>query len=197
MSNSIIQLLTSDKFNGEGYSNWKSNINTILVVNDLRFVLAEECSPLPGSNTNPNVPKIYDRWVRANEKARAYILASTSNMFNKKHEVMPTAREIMASLQEMFGQPSSFVLHEAIKYVYNSCMRDGTNDREHVLDVMVHSNIAEAHGATIDETSQVSMILESLLKSFLTLQTNIVMNKIDYNLATLLIELQTYQPVMK
>ncbi|XP_038876742.1 uncharacterized protein LOC120069128 [Benincasa hispida] len=154
MSNSTIQLLAFDKFNGEGYSTWKSNINTIFVVNDLSFVLTEECPPVPSSTITRNVRDVYNRWVRENEKAQAYILASISDVLNKKHKVMPTAREIMTSLQKMFGQPSSSVTHEAIKYIYVTCMKHGTNVREHVLDVMVHFNVAEAHGAT-DEMSQI------------------------------------------
>ncbi|XP_038889257.1 uncharacterized protein LOC120079154 [Benincasa hispida] len=105
MANSIIQLLASDKFNSEGYSNWKSNINTILVVDDLRFVLMEECPLVPSSTANQNVRDIYDRWVRANEKAQSDILACISDVLYKKHEVIPTTREIMASLQEIFEQP--------------------------------------------------------------------------------------------
>ncbi|XP_038902471.1 uncharacterized protein LOC120089124 [Benincasa hispida] len=107
-------------------------------------------------NNDRNVWDIYDQWVRANEKARAYILASISDVLNKKHEVMPTAREIMALLQEMFGKPSSSIRHEAIKYVDSTRMKDWSNIREHVLDMMVHFNIAEAHGAMIDEISQMS-----------------------------------------
>ncbi|XP_038904530.1 uncharacterized protein LOC120090909 [Benincasa hispida] len=154
MSNSIIQLLGSDKFNGEGYSNWKSNITNILIVDYLRFILTEECSPLPGSNVNRNVEEIYDKWVRANEKARVYILVSISNVINKKHEAMVTAREFMVSLQEMFKKPSSSVRHEAIKYVYNSRIEEGTSIREHVIDMMVHFNITEAHNAVTNEKSQ-------------------------------------------
>ncbi|XP_038882260.1 uncharacterized protein LOC120073488 [Benincasa hispida] len=120
----------------------------------MRFVLTEECPPVPSSTTTQNVRDVYDRWVRANEKAWVYILASISDVLNKKHEVMLTAREIMASLQEMFGQPSSSVRHEAIKYVYVTHMKDGINVREHVLDMIVHFNVAEAHEAMIDETSQ-------------------------------------------
>ncbi|XP_038877305.1 uncharacterized protein LOC120069587 [Benincasa hispida] len=165
MSNSIIQLLASDKFNGEGYSKWKSNINTILVVDDPRFVLTEEFPPVPSSTANRNIQDIYDKWVGANEKARAYILASISDVLNKKHVIMPTARKIMASLQEMFEQPSPSVRHEAIKYVYVTRMKYRTNVREHVLDMMVHFNVAKAHRVMIDETSQVSMILESVLES--------------------------------
>lgn len=78
MSNSIIQLLASDKFNGEGYSNWKSNINKILVVDDLRFILMEEFSPLTSSNANRNIWEVYEKRAWTNEKARAYILVSIS-----------------------------------------------------------------------------------------------------------------------
>ncbi|XP_038902404.1 uncharacterized protein LOC120089043 [Benincasa hispida] len=100
-------------------------------------------------------------------KTPGHILASISDVLNKKHEVMPTASEIMASLQEMFGQLLSSVRHETINYVYVTRMKDGTNVREHVLDMMLHFNIAESHGAMIDETSQVSVILEYLLESYL------------------------------
>ncbi|XP_038896519.1 uncharacterized protein LOC120084769 [Benincasa hispida] len=101
---------------------------------DLRFVLTEDSSPVPSTTANQNVRDIYDRCVRANEKAQAYILVSISDILNKKHEVMPTAHEIMTSLQEMFGQPSSSVRHEVIKYVYVTPMKDGTNVREHRYD---------------------------------------------------------------
>ncbi|XP_038888931.1 uncharacterized protein LOC120078705 [Benincasa hispida] len=164
MSNLIIQLLAFDKFNGENYSNWKSNINTILVVDDLRFVLMEEHPPVPSSTATGNVRDVYDRWVRANEKARAYIMASISDVLNKKHEVIPTARKIMVSLQEMFGQPSSSVSHEANKYVYVTRMKDGTNVREHVVDIMVHFNIAVAHGAMIDETSHERVAVKEVIE---------------------------------
>jgi len=102
---------------------------------------------------------------------------------------MVTAKEIMDSLQALFGQPSSSAMHDAIKYVYNCRMKEGTNVREHVLDMMVHFNIAEVNGAVMNEKSQVGFIMESLSKSFFQFRTNAMMNKIDYNLTTLLNEL--------
>ena len=46
-------------------------------------------------------------------------------------------------------------------------MKEGTSVREHVLDMMIHFNVAEVNEAVIDEKSQVSFIMESLPKSFL------------------------------
>ena len=122
-----------------------------------------------------------------------YILASISDVLAKKHDVMGTAKEIMESLKGMFGQPSFSLGHEAIKYIYSCRTKEGTSVREHVLDMMVHFNVAEENEAVIDEKSQVSFIMMSLPKSFFQFHPNVVMNKIEYNLTALLNELQTYE----
>ncbi|XP_050947436.1 uncharacterized protein LOC127151492 [Cucumis melo] len=153
MNNSIVQLLASQKLNGDNYTTWKPNLNTILVVNDLRFVLTEECPQAPASTANRNVREAYDRWVKANEKARVYIIANMSDVLAKKHESLATAKEIMDSLTKMFGQPSWSLKHEAIKYIYTKQIKEGTSVREHVLDMMMHFNIAEVNGGSINEAN--------------------------------------------
>ncbi|TYK19580.1 gag/pol protein [Cucumis melo var. makuwa] len=167
MNSSIVQLLAFEKLNGDNYAAWKSNLNTILVVNDLKFVLTEECPQTSTSNANRASRKAYDRWIKANEKARVYILASMSDVLEKKHGSLATAKEIMDSLKGMFGQPEWYLRHEAFKYIYTKRMKEGISIREHVLDMMMHFNIAEVNGGAIDEANQVSFILESLPKSFI------------------------------
>ncbi|KAA0047753.1 gag/pol protein [Cucumis melo var. makuwa] len=185
MNSSILQLLASEKLNGDNYVTWKSNLNTILVVDDLRFVLTEKCPQTPTSNVNRASRKAYDRWIKANEKACVYILASMSYVLAKKHESLATTKEVMDSLKGMFGQPEWSLRHEAIKYIYTKRMKEGTSVRERVLDMMMHFNIAEVNGSAIDEANQVSFILESLSKSFIPFQTNASLNKIEFNLTTL------------
>ena len=130
-------------------------------------------------------------------KTKVYMLASMSDILAKKHESMITAKEIMDSVQGMFGQQSTQARHNALKYIFNSRMPEGTSVRDHVLDMMVHFNIAESNGASIDESSQVSFILETLPDSFLQFKSNVVMNKLTFNLTSLLNELQTFQSLMK
>ncbi|KAA0032887.1 gag/pol protein [Cucumis melo var. makuwa] len=72
----------------------------------------------------------------------------------------------MDSLSEMFGQPSWFLRPEAFKHIYTKKMKEGNSVREHVLDMMMHFNIAE---------------------------TNASLNKIELTLTTLLNELQRFQ----
>ncbi|KAA0033208.1 gag/pol protein [Cucumis melo var. makuwa] len=76
-------------------------------------------------------------------------------------------------------------------------MKEGTSVRKHVLDMMMHFNIAEVNGGSIDEANQVSFILESLLKSFIPFQMNASLNKIEFNLTILLNELQRFQNLTK
>ena len=60
MNSSIVKLLVFKKLNGDNYAAWKSNLNTILVVVDLRFVLTEECPQTAASNTNRASREAYD-----------------------------------------------------------------------------------------------------------------------------------------
>ncbi|WP_407810858.1 hypothetical protein, partial [Staphylococcus aureus] len=39
------------------------NLNTILVVHDLRFLLPEECPQIPASNANQASREVYDQWI--------------------------------------------------------------------------------------------------------------------------------------
>ncbi|KAA0042194.1 Retrovirus-related Pol polyprotein from transposon TNT 1-94 [Cucumis melo var. makuwa] len=88
MSSSIIALLKKDQLIDENYATWKSKLDMILVIANLCFVLMEECPPFPTQNASQSVRDVYDRWIKANDKARLYILASMSNILSKKHEIM-------------------------------------------------------------------------------------------------------------
>ncbi|XP_038882274.1 uncharacterized protein LOC120073504 [Benincasa hispida] len=119
MATATFSLLTADKLTDENYASWKNTINTILVIDDLRFVLIEECPSIPPPNTARNVRDAYEHWTRVNEKVRAYILANLNDVFAKKHEPMIIAREIIVSFRGMFGQPSAQLRHDALKYIFN------------------------------------------------------------------------------
>ena len=73
----------------------------------------------------------------------------------------------MDSLQKMFGQLSSQIKHGALQFIYNARMNEGASVREHVLNMMVHFNVAEMNEVIIDKASQVSFIMKFLPESFL------------------------------
>ncbi|KAA0035987.1 gag/pol protein [Cucumis melo var. makuwa] len=170
MNGLIVQLLASEKLNGDNYAAWKLYLNTILVVDDLRFVLTEECPQTPASNANRTSRKVYDRWIKASEKAHVYILASMSDVLAKKHESLATTKKIIDSLKGMFGQQEWSVRHETIKYIYTKRMKEETSIREHVLDMMMHLNIAEVNGGAIDEANQENSSWKKLSEGEVTLK---------------------------
>ncbi|KAA0031662.1 gag/pol protein [Cucumis melo var. makuwa] len=134
-------------------------------------------SSFPTKNASQSVRDAYDRWTKANDNVLLYILANMSDILSKKHEIM--------------------IKQEAIKYVYNARMKEGQSVREHVLNKIVNFNVAQMNGAVFDEKNQVSYILKSLSKSFLQFRSNMEMNKIEYNMTTLLKELQIFQSLMR
>ncbi|KAL5564168.1 hypothetical protein UlMin_027332 [Ulmus minor] len=110
---------------------------------------------------------------------------------------MRTAAEIMASVQAMFGEISTRARFEAVKAIMNSRMKLGMPVRDHLLRIMAHFNEAEIHGSSIDQQTQVGMILETLPDSFIPFKTNYVLNKMDLNLTALMTELQTFESMIK
>ncbi|EXC13346.1 hypothetical protein L484_012774 [Morus notabilis] len=61
MSNLIITLLVTEKLDGDNYAKWKSNMNILLVCEDYKFVLVEECPPEPMANASKTAREPYDR----------------------------------------------------------------------------------------------------------------------------------------
>ena len=86
----------------------------------------------------------------------------------------------------MFGQPSERQRHEAMVSTMTARMNDGTSVREHVFRMMTYLNTTETHGVRIEERSQLTMIMETLSKSFLQFKSNYVMNKLSFTLTQLL-----------
>ena len=84
---------------------------------------------------------------------------------------------------------------EATRKYMNAKMSPGTYVREHVMMMTNYFTEAELHGATIDEVTQVGIILNSLSPDFVQFTSNYIMNKLNYGLTQLLNELQTFESI--
>ncbi|KAG6526536.1 hypothetical protein ZIOFF_016526 [Zingiber officinale] len=195
MGNPIMSLLANNTLIGENFPKWKSNINIVLVSENNRFVLTEECPPILPANAARAVREQYDRWVASNNKAKAYMLASMSDALRSKMEPKECAFEIMESLQEMFGQQSEQARHEATRKYTNARMILGTHVRDHVMQMTNYFSEAEMHGVVIDEGTQVSIILNSFPSDFIPFTNNYIMNELNYGMTQLLNELQTFEAI--
>ena len=54
-NNPIITLLANEKPSGDNFVKWKSNINIVLICENQKFVLTEECPPEPPANASRTV----------------------------------------------------------------------------------------------------------------------------------------------
>ncbi|KAL5555758.1 hypothetical protein UlMin_037994 [Ulmus minor] len=50
MPNPIIAILRNEKLTGNNFVKWKSNMNIVLVCENYKYVLMEECPPVPATN---------------------------------------------------------------------------------------------------------------------------------------------------
>ena len=192
MSNPITALLSQVVLDGNNFQKWKSNLNIVLVSESIRFVLTEPKPPIPSSTASKEVKEAYARWNTSNNKAIAYMLASMTDTLRTKLEKMETAVEILDSVQGMFGRKDEQALIEITGKYSTAKMKSGTPVRDHVMMMTNYFTEAELHGGTIDEVSQVGMILNSLSNDFIQFTSNYIMNKLKYDLSQLLNELQTF-----
>nr|XP_016497172.1 PREDICTED: uncharacterized protein LOC107816019 [Nicotiana tabacum] len=154
-----------------------------------KFVIAEECPEKP-ENATDNQLKAYDKWVKADEMARCYILASMENVLQYQHQSMGSSYDMLENLKEMFGEQNRAAKQTAMKALLNTKMAEGSSVRDHVLKMMSRLNELEVFGAVIDKESQVEMVLQTLPNSFQQFRLNYNMNKMDLSLAKLLNKLQ-------
>ncbi|XP_062080624.1 uncharacterized protein LOC133785397 [Humulus lupulus] len=177
MSNPIISILSKELLTRENFPKWKSNINIVLIGENSMFVMTEVFPGVLGDLSSKESREKYERWLVANNKAKAYMLASMSNTLRTKLEDVETAYEIMKQLQEMFGHKFGQAHFEATKKYADSRIVPGMHVCDHFIKMMNNFQEEELHGATIDEETQVGLILNSLAPSFLPFTTNYLLKK--------------------
>ena len=189
MSNPITALLSQVVLDGNNFQKWKSNLNIVLVSESIRFVLTEPKPPIPSNNASKESKEAYTQWTTSNNKAIAYMLASMTDSLRTKLEKLETAVEILDSVQGMFGRKDEQALREITGKYSTAKMKSATPVRDHVMMLTNYFTEAELHGGTIDEVSQVGMILNSMSNDFNQFTSNYIMNKLKYDLSQLLNEL--------
>ena len=101
----------------------------------------------------------------------------------------------MDALQQMFAQRSEQGRNEITKKYMNTKMRYVTHVRVHVMTIANYFNEAKLHGSTLDEPTQVSIILNLLPNEFNYFISSYVMHKMNSGMSQLLNELQTYESI--
>ncbi|KAH0781727.1 hypothetical protein KY290_001325 [Solanum tuberosum] len=194
--NHLSSILNQNKLEGPNYVDWKRNLDIVITSEGYKFVLVEEC-PIKSADPTDEEVQAYDKWVKADEMARCYILASMENVLQYQHQSITFAYDMLASLKEMFGEQNRAAKQTAMKSLLTTKMAEGSSVREHVLKLMNYLNELEILGAEINKESQVEMILQTLPDSFQQFLLNYNMNKTDMSSAKLLNEMQAAKTIIK
>jgi len=192
----IAQILSTNKLVGENYVDWKRNLDIVLTVDKHKHVLTTPCPLEPNDDSTQEERDAYTAWMRSDEIARCYILASISNVLQQQHRNMLTAADMIYSISEMFGSQGRQAKQAAVRNFMNCRMKSGTPVRDHMLLIISHLNEMELMGAEIDGETQVDMILETLPEMFDNFKLNYSMNKLSYSLPELMKELQTVKTLL-
>ena len=78
--NPLSAILNQNKLNGQNYVDWKRNLDIVLTVDGYKFVLTTPKPSEPGLDSSKEDKEKFEKWVKANDMAKCYILASVSNV---------------------------------------------------------------------------------------------------------------------
>ncbi|KAL2491167.1 Uncharacterized protein Adt_26795 [Abeliophyllum distichum] len=120
-----------------------------------------------------------------------------SNVLQQKHDSLETSYDIMKSLKNMFVHQSRKARFEVIRTLQNIRMKLRTTVKDHMLTMIGHFNVAENLGTTIDQDTQVDMVLNSLPDMFSQFTIDYHLHKIDMPLTELMNELQNVESDLK
>ncbi|KAH0698656.1 hypothetical protein KY284_012871 [Solanum tuberosum] len=161
----LTSILNQNKLEGLNYVDWKRNLDIVLTAEGYKYVLVEECPEKPENAPDDQV-SAYDKWVKADEMAKCYILASIANALQHQHQSMTSAFDMLESLKEIFREQNRASKQTSMKAVLNTKMSEGSSVREHILKMLSLLNKLEILGVVIDKEYQVEIVLQTLSESF-------------------------------
>ena len=99
--NPLSAILNQNKLNEQNYVDWKRNLDIVLTAEGYKYVLTTPKPSEPTPDSSDEDKEKFEKWVKANDMAKCYILASVSNVIQHQHQFYTVASDIMFSLKEM------------------------------------------------------------------------------------------------
>ena len=105
MSNPLTKILDTHRLTGPNYKDWLKNYRIILDFKKLTHILDQDSPAMPACPTTEQRASLKKRMDEDN-KARYYILGAMFDDLQCQHENIMTTHQILAHLQELFGEQS-------------------------------------------------------------------------------------------
>ncbi|XP_028106720.1 uncharacterized protein LOC114305791 [Camellia sinensis] len=172
--NPLSKIIDDNRLTGSNYVDWKRNLTIVLTAEKLNYVLATDPPVLPEVDATDEQREAVRKWHEADDVAKCYILVSMTNVLQKQHKGVPTAKDMMINLKEMFGEQSRSARQTAMKG-------------------LMSTKIVE----DIDGETKIDAILSSLPDSYNQFILNYNMNKMIVAPSELLNMLQAAEDLIK
>ena len=160
-SNPLARILDTHRLTEPNYKDWLRNYKIILDSKKLSYILDQDP---PTLLVRPTVDQraSLKKWTDDDNKARYYMLDLMSNELKCQHEDIKIAHQILAHLQELFGEHSRTARYEISKQLFHTKMKKGEDVGAHMNSMIRSMEELESLDFTMDFHIQVDMILQSL-----------------------------------
>ncbi|XP_031396976.1 uncharacterized protein LOC116207968 [Punica granatum] len=125
-------ILSDNRLTGPNFSDWLRNLNNVLNMEALGYILETQEIELPSGDATSDQQDAYDQWSIDDTKVRYYMFASLSNELQKQHENIKSSREILKNLRKLYGENSRIARYEISKELFRARMQEGTEVAAHV-----------------------------------------------------------------
>ena len=96
--NPLASIISNNMLDGTNYVSWKRNLNIVLTCEGIIWVTLESLHVAPTKSSTPEERAYYEAWMKDDEKARMYMLASLNEVLQSQHQSMSTSSEMLLSL---------------------------------------------------------------------------------------------------
>ncbi|XP_073102195.1 uncharacterized protein [Elaeis guineensis] len=130
-------------------------------------------------------------------KIRYYMLGAMSDDLQRQHENIMTIRQMLAHLQELFGEQNRAAKYQVCQRFFKAKMRDGQSVQDHCLTMIKDLEELEKLGVILDKNFQSDVIFQSLSDAYGQFIMNFHMHKMQCTLAELMNMLVTAELSLK
>ena len=125
------------------------------------------------------------------------MLGVMSDDLQCQHENILTTHQMLAHLQELFGEQSRTAKYQVCQRLFKAKIRDGQSVQDHCLTMIKDLKELEKLGIILDKDFQIDVILQSLSDAYGQFIMNFHMHKMQCTLAELMNMLVTAELSMK
>ncbi|KAF5958045.1 hypothetical protein HYC85_005270 [Camellia sinensis] len=114
--NHLSKILDDNRLTVSNYVDWKRNLTIVLAAEKLNHVLTTDPPAFPEADATDEQREAVRKWHEADDVAKCYILASMTNVLQKQHGGVPTAKDMMKKNPHWFyGIDRSICYQQSIK----------------------------------------------------------------------------------